>query len=477
MDQCTPDALTRHNEATGLNGQKLFETSSSAEVERKVKEIRRVYGENYRYLVQYARNRVDSLEGAQDIVQQAFTNTLIAIERGAEIRSMSGFLHRCVHNLCINASRRDPPLALDEELCLLTERSAAASVEEQERWREVEGVVDQLAPSQRYAFLMAEVKGYGYDEIAQSMDRSVESVRQLLSRARRIIRAKADGASDWLGGTIALPGLSKTLAPRLSGRTTGAATWVRNKATEMQTWFGSYLQRSLEALVQPSTSVIAGVAVVAVVAVQSPPTAEQIPPATGHSVSNVSESGHSVVVIDPGTDETRSDEATHDPISHITQPKPESNEHADTGVERDTDGKEDGAEDGSDISEGMIPATIPAGESAAGSGGLPLFPGNDSPPPVPNGGGTSAGESDGGVPLDGEGTIFVDDDDKPGMGLGEGGDQRDVSGAGDEEGLDIGIGGVDDGVGHSDDGEDAGENDDSSGLTGQTTEEQGSNNL
>jgi RNA polymerase sigma-70 factor (ECF subfamily) len=46
-------------------------------------------------------------------------------------------------------------------------------------------LLDELNPTERAVFLLREVFGYGYDEIADSVGRSAEACRQLVSRTRR----------------------------------------------------------------------------------------------------------------------------------------------------------------------------------------------------------------------------------------------------------------------------------------------------
>ena len=46
-------------------------------------------------------------------------------------------------------------------------------------------LLDRLTPTERAVFLLREVFGYGYDEIAASTERSGEACRQIVSRARR----------------------------------------------------------------------------------------------------------------------------------------------------------------------------------------------------------------------------------------------------------------------------------------------------
>ena len=50
-------------------------------------------------------------------------------------------------------------------------------------------VLETLSPAERAAFLLHDVFGYGYDEIGDTLARSDTAARQLVSRARRAVRA------------------------------------------------------------------------------------------------------------------------------------------------------------------------------------------------------------------------------------------------------------------------------------------------
>lgn len=51
-------------------------------------------------------------------------------------------------------------------------------------------VLESLSPAERVAFVMHDVFGYGYDDLALILDRSEQSCRQLVSRARKSVQAR-----------------------------------------------------------------------------------------------------------------------------------------------------------------------------------------------------------------------------------------------------------------------------------------------
>jgi RNA polymerase sigma-70 factor (ECF subfamily) len=57
-------------------------------------------------------------------------------------------------------------------------------------------VLDTLTPTERAVFVLREVFGFGYDEIAASVDKSEVACRQIASRATKHVQARRPRASD-----------------------------------------------------------------------------------------------------------------------------------------------------------------------------------------------------------------------------------------------------------------------------------------
>ena len=287
----------------GCSGGVLTSTRTSVELpddlDQRVAELRKAYRDNYEVLLCYALKRVNSFEEGQDIVQQSFTNALTAVEQGAQIRNIGGFVQRCVHNLCIDHSisePRKPHLLLDEEICEVNEGSTVNSAELREWWRELEGILDKMAPSQRDVFLLAEIRGCSYEEISQTLGRSTNSVRQLLFRARQVIRAKADTESSWALGPFPVAGLDQIFSLSSSGQKSKIGAWVREKTSELQTWLGGIWQGSTDALLQPGVSVVTGAVVVALATVSPGPIFEPDSQGVRTDTTTTRKSDHSVAL-------------------------------------------------------------------------------------------------------------------------------------------------------------------------------------
>ncbi len=243
------------------------------------------YKESYSDLCNYAASFLHSREPAQDCVHQAFTGTFATVKSGSRIEDLKPFLISSVRNNCLNYLRKskwesvysfEPNSVLGGEIDNGSDNSAAKSAERIGRWKKVRSAVDDLPPSQRVALLMAEFEGFKYDEIADRMHRSNNSVRQLICRAREKVRSATDGGSDW--ATIPAPSIEiermleqghMDLSPNMFDR-------IQVKTSQLQTWLGNMLQSGTESVLHPAASVATGAAVVALAIASPAPPVDQV---------------------------------------------------------------------------------------------------------------------------------------------------------------------------------------------------------
>jgi RNA polymerase sigma-70 factor (ECF subfamily) len=139
-------------------------------------------------LMRVAYRMLGSVADAEDVLQEAFIRWMKA-DRGA-VREPEAFLRRVVTRLCLDQlksarARRETYVGpwLPEPL-----------VEEAD---EVDDVtlplmlaLERLSPLERAAFLLHDVFGLGFDEIAETIGRDPAATRQLASRARTHVRSE-----------------------------------------------------------------------------------------------------------------------------------------------------------------------------------------------------------------------------------------------------------------------------------------------
>jgi RNA polymerase sigma-70 factor (ECF subfamily) len=139
---------------------------------------------------------------AEDAVQEVWLRLARADRSGVE--NLSGWLTTVTARVCLDTlrsrrSRREDPADI-QPLVATPDLTHHDDPEHQALMGDSVGsallvVLDLLAPSERVAFVLHDVFGVPFDEIADIVGRSPEAARQLASRARRRVRG-TDGESE-----------------------------------------------------------------------------------------------------------------------------------------------------------------------------------------------------------------------------------------------------------------------------------------
>jgi len=136
-----------------------------------------------------------SVSDAEDIVQEAFIRAYRAEESGVSVESPRAYLATATTRLAIDhlrsaRVRRESYVGtwLPEPIVADSEPGPAERAEMSDSLSLAFLVLlESLSPTERAVFLLREVFGYGYDEIAQSVGKSEANCRQIFTRARRRI--------------------------------------------------------------------------------------------------------------------------------------------------------------------------------------------------------------------------------------------------------------------------------------------------
>jgi RNA polymerase sigma-70 factor, ECF subfamily len=140
-------------------------------------------------LIRIAYRMLGSIADSEDVVQDAFLRWLDA-DRDA-VREPEAFLRRVVTRLCLDQlksarHRRETYIGpwLPEPVV-----EAAEDDEIDDVTLPLMMALERLSPLERVAFLLHDVFGIGFEEIAETVGREAAACRQLASRARDHIRA------------------------------------------------------------------------------------------------------------------------------------------------------------------------------------------------------------------------------------------------------------------------------------------------
>jgi RNA polymerase sigma-70 factor (ECF subfamily) len=158
-------------------------------------------------LLRYFLSHGLSREDAEDLVQTTLTKVFQGVRELRSEEAVFGWLFAIARNVYRTARHRERDegraLASIEATDDLPDPRPAAAVTamEQERLRALQEAIDELPPQQRHCLLLRVREEQSYDEIAQTLRLSVNTVRNHLAQAkkslRRVLRA------DWAEGTRA----------------------------------------------------------------------------------------------------------------------------------------------------------------------------------------------------------------------------------------------------------------------------------
>jgi RNA polymerase sigma factor (sigma-70 family) len=154
-----------------------------------VSELAEQFEELRPYLRRVAYSHLGSLSEADDVVQEAW----LRLERTDpnEIRDLRAWLTTVVSRLALDVLRSaraqreqyvgpwlpEPVVESGEDL----DESVSMALLI---------VLESLSPAERSAFLLHDVFGYSFDEVARIVDRTPQATRQLASRARHAVEAR-----------------------------------------------------------------------------------------------------------------------------------------------------------------------------------------------------------------------------------------------------------------------------------------------
>ena len=154
-----------------------------------------LYREVRPHLFSIAYRMVGSVSEAEDIVQEAYLRFERAVQGGARVDAPRGYLVSIATRLAID-HLRSARLRRESYVGTWLPEPVLAQPNPGDRAEVVDTLsmaflvlLETLSPVERAVFLLREVFGYGYDEIADIVDRSEPNCRQIFARARGHVEA------------------------------------------------------------------------------------------------------------------------------------------------------------------------------------------------------------------------------------------------------------------------------------------------
>ncbi|RSN26729.1 RNA polymerase subunit sigma-70 [Streptomyces sp. WAC 05977] len=168
---------------TVLDDATLVARARDGEIRAYEQLVLRFQGPMYRLALRMLGNKGD----AEDVVQEVFLVAWRRLDQLQEDAAFVGWLYRMTTNRCLNVIRARKPVA-DVEL---DQQESAGSAGRPERAAETSaqmtaltGALDELTPEQRACWLLREVHGRSYEEIAKAIGATTTAVRGRIARAR-----------------------------------------------------------------------------------------------------------------------------------------------------------------------------------------------------------------------------------------------------------------------------------------------------
>jgi RNA polymerase sigma-70 factor, ECF subfamily len=169
----------------------------------------------------FCRRRLRTPQEAEDAVQNTFISALQALQRGTVPVCEAAWLFKIAENACTaiyrSGARRDDRELTDPET--LSRFAGPDGNGGADALVGLEAALDTIPENQRKAFVLRELRGLSYAEIAVQLGTSVASVETLIYRARRGLARALEGGAG------------------LRGRLTGAID-LGSIAAAAKAWFG-----------------------------------------------------------------------------------------------------------------------------------------------------------------------------------------------------------------------------------------------
>jgi len=145
-----------------------------------------LYGEHHSWLTSWLSRRLQSAFDADDVAQDTFMR-ILSSDNLATIRDPRAFLRTLAKRVMVDLFRRNALEKAYLEMLATLPAALFPSAEEKESQLEIlqllDRMLDSLSNKIREAFLLSQLEGLTYPQIAQRLNVSVSSVKNYVARA------------------------------------------------------------------------------------------------------------------------------------------------------------------------------------------------------------------------------------------------------------------------------------------------------
>lgn len=148
----------------------------------------------YANLVVYANTFLKNTGTAEDVVQEFFIAFWYEKKHNHVERDLEGYLYRSVRNLCLNHLRDDKRrMARFTDYVVEESEDFRFSLEEMEEREEIQKAIDLLPEQCRLIFTLCCLESMKYQEVAEQLGISINTVRTQMTRAFKSLRDRLSG--------------------------------------------------------------------------------------------------------------------------------------------------------------------------------------------------------------------------------------------------------------------------------------------
>jgi RNA polymerase sigma-70 factor, ECF subfamily len=156
----------------------------------KTSEFRHLVEQYHQPVFRFARNLIADEHDAEDITQEVFLAAFNHLASyNVERASLLTWLFTIARNRCVNYLKRTRPVIGGEAIANSQPAGNSDDSARKEFWSRLDEALDALPIEQKTAFLLAEIEGLSYVDIAYIEQTTLGTVKSRIHRAKQRLRA------------------------------------------------------------------------------------------------------------------------------------------------------------------------------------------------------------------------------------------------------------------------------------------------
>ncbi|MHA6483696.1 RNA polymerase sigma factor [Paenibacillus sp. strain BS8-2] len=161
----------------------LIKAAQSGDRDALITLLREIENHVYRTAYYILNNEQDAMDASQEALIRIYTK-IGSYEEKAQFKT---WIQRIVTNICIDKFRRNKPtISIDEhELVFREKQNVEEEVLSAYALKDIQSAIEQLPENHRSVVVLRYLQDFSYNEIAESLDLPLNTVKSYLFRARQ----------------------------------------------------------------------------------------------------------------------------------------------------------------------------------------------------------------------------------------------------------------------------------------------------